>query len=43
MNGEQEAGYHEVQFNATDLSSGIYFYRLQAGTFVETKRLLLLR
>jgi hypothetical protein len=43
MNGEQEAGYHEVQFNATNLSSGVYFYRLQASEYVQTKRLLLLR
>jgi hypothetical protein len=38
-----ESGYHEVQFNATNLSSGVYFYRIQAGEFVQTKRLLLLR
>jgi hypothetical protein len=43
VNEELESGYHEVQFNASSLSSGVYFYRLQAGTFVETKRLLLLR
>jgi hypothetical protein len=43
QDGEQEAGYHEAQFNAANLSSGVYLYRLQAGTFVETKRLLLLR
>jgi len=43
QNGEQEAGYHEVQFNGTALSSGVYFYRLRAGGFVETKQLLLLR
>jgi len=43
QNAEQEAGYHEVQFDASGLASGVYFYRMQAGDFVATKRLLLLR
>jgi len=43
QNGEQEAGYHEVRFDASLLSSGVYFYRLKAGGFVETKRLSLVR
>jgi hypothetical protein len=42
VNGEQEAGYHEVRFDGRDLSSGVYFYRIQAGEFVATKQLLLL-
>jgi uncharacterized lipoprotein YddW (UPF0748 family) len=42
QNGEQEAGYHEVRFDGKNLSSGVYFYRIQAGEFVATKRLLLL-
>jgi photosystem II stability/assembly factor-like uncharacterized protein len=43
QNGEQEAGYHEVRFDGSNLSSGVYFYRIQAENFVATKRLLLLR
>jgi hypothetical protein len=43
VKGEQEAGYHDVRFDATGLSSGVYFYRLHAGTYVETRKLLLLR
>jgi hypothetical protein len=43
VQGDQEAGYHEVRFDASGLSSGVYFYRLQAGTYVETRKLLLLR
>jgi CubicO group peptidase (beta-lactamase class C family) len=42
-NGEQEAGYHEVQFEGKNLSSGVYFYRMQAGEFVQTRQLLLLK
>jgi len=43
QNGEQEAGYHEIKFDAKNLSSGVYFYRIQAEDFVQTKRLLLLK
>jgi hypothetical protein len=43
QNGEQESGYHEVKFDASNLPSGLYFYRLQAGTFVETRKLCLVR
>ena len=38
-----EAGYHEVRFDASNLASGVYLYRLQAGDFVQTRKLLLLR
>jgi photosystem II stability/assembly factor-like uncharacterized protein len=37
------AGNHEVNFNASDLSSGIYFYKLTAGNFVETKKMILVK
>jgi len=43
VNGDMEAGHHQVQFDGSGLSSGVYFYRIQAGTFVETRRLLLVR
>jgi hypothetical protein len=39
----QEAGIYKVRLDASDFSSGAYFYRLVAGSFVDTKKLLLLR
>jgi hypothetical protein len=39
----QDAGYHEAKFDGSGLSSGAYFYQLQAGGFLRTGRLLLLR
>lgn len=43
VNQDLEAGYHEVKFNAGNLSSGVYFYQLRTGPFVETKKLLLIK
>lgn len=43
VNGEQEAGIHEVRFASGNLSSGVYYYRLKAGKFFETKKFLLIR
>jgi hypothetical protein len=40
---EMDAGYHEVNFDASGLSSGVYLYRMQAGDFVQTRKLLLVR
>ncbi len=43
INDEIEAGPHHVQFNAGNLASGVYFYRLKAGSFEDVKKLLLIR
>jgi hypothetical protein len=43
VNGIQEAGYHEATFDGTRLPSGVYIYRLQSGSYMETKRLVLLK
>jgi hypothetical protein len=43
VNGSQEAGSHEVRFDGSGLASGMYFYRLSAGEYAGTKRLMLIR
>jgi hypothetical protein len=43
VNEEQQAGYKSVVWNGTGFASGMYFYRLQAGEFVDVRKLLLLK
>ena len=43
IDGEQIAGAHSVRWDALSMVSGIYFYRLRAGGFVETKKMVLLK
>jgi hypothetical protein len=43
VNKEQETGSYDLEFNAVDLSSGIYFFQVRAGSFLETKKMILLK
>ncbi len=43
VKGVEEPGYKSVKFDATNLSSGMYFYKLESGNFVQTKKMLILR
>ncbi len=43
VSGEMDADYHETQWNASRFASGVYFYTLQAGKYIETKKLILMK
>ena len=43
LNEEKEVGYHSVEFNASELPSGVYFYKLVANNFVSTKKMMLVK
>ncbi len=40
---QMEAGTHRVEFNGSNLSSGVYLYRIQAGVFVDMKKMVLIK
>jgi len=48
INHDRNAGYHSIQWNATNdqgepVSAGVYLYKIQAGDFVDTKKMILLK
>lgn len=43
INKELEAGSYELSFNASNLSSGVYFYKLEAGSFTSIKKMMLIK
>jgi hypothetical protein len=43
LNQQMKAGHHEVEFNAQNFSSGVYFYKIEAGEFQDVKKMILIR
>jgi len=43
INEEKSVGTYELNWNANDLPSGVYFYQLRAGNFIETKKMILVK
>ena len=43
VDGFQNAGYHTVSWNAANMTSGMYFYKIQANDYVEQKSMMLLK
>jgi Secretion system C-terminal sorting domain len=43
VNEEMEAGWYRREYNASGYSSGIYIYRMQAGNYISTKKMILIK
>jgi hypothetical protein len=43
VNEEKPVGSYEIEFNATSFPSGVYFYQIKAGNFIQTKKMILLK
>ena len=43
VNEEKTVGTYEVDFNASGLSSGVYFYQLKLGSFIKTNKMILMK
>gem|GEM_PF-1471246 len=43
LNENKKAGFHQVEFNGQNFASGVYFYRIEAGSFVQSKKMVLVK
>jgi hypothetical protein len=43
VNEEKPAGEYQVEFDGSNLPSGVYFYQLKTGSFIQTKKMILLK
>ncbi|MCH7783696.1 T9SS type A sorting domain-containing protein [candidate division KSB1 bacterium] len=43
IDGQVSAGFHSIQWDASDMASGIYFYQIQAGNFTDMKRMVVIK
>jgi hypothetical protein len=43
LSENRKAGYHEITFDASNLPSGVYFYRIKAGKFADVKKMILMK
>jgi hypothetical protein len=43
INEEKSAGNYSIEFDASNIPSGVYFYTLQAGEFIQTKKMVLMK
>jgi hypothetical protein len=43
VDGDKDAGVYEVTFDASGLASGVYLYRMESGSFVQTKKLVVVK
>ena len=43
LNEQKESGTHSVNFNATNLNSGVYLYKIEAGSFIQTRKMTLIK
>ncbi len=43
VNEFKESGFYEIKFDGTNYASGVYFYRIEAGTFVQSKKMVIVK